>query len=1774
MAADFTVRGREVPAGSRDVDPVADAFGDDNDFGYRIRSEVAVGVAARGATQIVEMDGDDDDVIEIEDRNGYVTFHRAGELGRAQRAASRGNDLLSFLATDATERGTVGQITRVRRGSVDLPAKVKDDLDEIAANLATIDPKEKVVDFLAGKAIEAATRAAMRRVVDWIDSPAPPAASEEKKQKRPKKPGLYLVTDSLRLLPQNLGKVTETDNPYLCLLHGTFSHTEGAFGGLRGSDTWRRLYDHYEGRVIALEHPTLGQTPVENVASAAEALPTGARLHLVSHSRGGLVGDVLSWMAAHAPDTRLFAAADHPDTELLPLVHERLSNKKVNVERFVRVACPARGTTLASRRIDRVAGFLFNAFKLIPALNASGVAAIIKQVLLTFLDQRTDATIVPGLEAQMPTSPLVRTLNTAPPVDDGLAVIAGDIQGSGFAKRLMVAAADLFYREDHDLVVNTSSMYEGAPREHAARSFHKGTEVHHSAYFVNEPSRAALIDWLTSDEPNPARFKDYGLQARSRARASGLAPKRAPLEAPKGTVVVVPDVFGSTLVQGAQEVWPSPRALARDGLTSVLSPEAAADATDLTEIYDGIRAACSVHHDVVPYAYDWRRTPAALVTDLRAALADGLETASGPVHIVAHGAGAHLAQIALAGSVGDEIRASGGRVVLLGPPTGGAWSTAARFAGLDDLTALLATVDPSHSPQTAGRLLSRLPLMVVTLPWDEGDETWDLLGDGRPTKADLDRARKMRTDLAAAPAATATIHGHAATIVRPDGWAITPAGDGVVAYNRLGAPNPRHRFAVVAHADLASDPAVVADVTAVLEGREPRSLLTSPPVGSNEGDCTELASEERVLLFPTDIELATTALGGSAPTDAAIAQTLHVSVVHGDLRSLETPLMVGTYDGTPLDGAEKALDKHLGYALTRRFELSQFPGPIGTYDVVVPDSGTDLWAVVIGMGDSGAVTAPALSAGVTQAALKTAALHLDRAGTGASGSGPSHRSITLSSVLIGTSGNGALDIAASLTAIADGVLRANQNLADGGYPISIDHLQFVELYEERAIAAVHASQALPSVIGGGRKDRSELAVERNLVIGCGGLPGRPTMEYNSGEWVTVRISAVDSGAPDDEFLELSYTTVGRRARAEQRMSTAQRRSLDHLISTSIEDPNVDPQLYNTLYELITPTGMKTQSRESDNLMYVLDRAASALPLEMLARRSGIDSEGITPMAVEVGLVRRLETSNFREHVRTASGKRALVIGDPITAGFARLPGARIEARRVADLLKAAGYQVTELISTDDNDTTVDVPAIFNALYAHDYRIVHIAAHGDFSPDRWKNGVVLDNDVYLTAAEIEKMQTTPDLVFLNCCHIGSMMPTNGADTRAGWRPDKLAASISRQLIDNGVRMFIGAGWAVNDQSAADFAEVLYEQMLRGADLGTATRHARKTVFDRYADSSDNTWGAYQVYGPPAGSLTQRTESSRRMEVRSAREFRDGLQNLADRAADAADQAAQTTVGDELQALIAQAPDEWCSGESDYQIGAAWFALADYDQAVQALESATLRWGADAPMRSYEQLVNVRAKWAIELTVADRLDEADAQFELAETLIDGLLGLGRTPQRLALQASLARRRMQVASDDETRIRYAEVARDAYAAAAELSKSFTSSMSAYAELNRLAMEAVVRMHRDKRAVSDEERGLIAKCVESESHRTCRDFWSEAVEEDALLVLRLLERRIDECKDEILASYRNLLADAGRRERSTIIEHLQALAAGLPDLSRGPRRAERDALEYIASELATGDI
>lgn len=106
--------------------------------------------------------------------------------------------------------------------------------------------------------------------------------------------GLYhCVTDAFGL--SKVDAVPASAEPTLIFIHGTASSTEGSFKDLRTNGKYReQLVATYGPRIYAFEHRSLTESPIANALDLVKTLPKDTRLHLVSHSRGGMVGELLA----------------------------------------------------------------------------------------------------------------------------------------------------------------------------------------------------------------------------------------------------------------------------------------------------------------------------------------------------------------------------------------------------------------------------------------------------------------------------------------------------------------------------------------------------------------------------------------------------------------------------------------------------------------------------------------------------------------------------------------------------------------------------------------------------------------------------------------------------------------------------------------------------------------------------------------------------------------------------------------------------------------------------------------------------------------------------------------------------------------------------------------------------------------------------------------------------------------------------------------------------------------------------------------------------------------------------------------------------------------------------------------------------------------------------------------------------------------------------------------------------------------------------------------
>lgn len=768
-------------------------------------------------------------------------------------------------------------------------------------------------------------------------------------------------------------------------------------------------------------------------------------------------------------------------------------------------------------------------------------------------------------------------------------------------------------------------------------------------------------------------------------------------------------------------------------------------------------------------------------------------------------------------------------------------------------------------------------------------------------------------------------------------------------------------------------------VPAVEEARVlPEQPLPDPPSAQPVASASPVAP---VVVDPDDSD-------DSDDADVDPSRPLtRVRISHGDLRFARHHVLVGHYPGSTLVGGEGALDELLDGRLSRAALLGIYPGPIETCQVFTdPDEWTrPPGAVVAGLGPIGGLSAASLARATAHAVLTSALGHLT---AGASATSTEVRQLSLSSLLIGT-GQGGLPVRDSVQALLTGVQRANDRLADTDLGVHIAELEIIELWQDRALQAV---EALGSSLTSG-----ELADSFTADLRLEERPGRQRrllFQEPTGWWQQVRVRSEADGG-------LTFEASMRRAGTPTRTVPTQRALVDRLVESLVDSPSPDPSASRTLFELLFPNDLKAQAPDTDNLVLLVDRGSAHYPWELLDDHG--TEEDREPLGVRRGLVRQLEGSSMRSHVLSATSSRALVVGDT-ASGLSSLPAAQKEARGVADALRQSGFDAEPLIAESGTK-------VIQALFATSYRVVHLAGHGVFEwplgdgTDATVTGMVLGNGMYLTAGEVGQMRQVPELVVVNCCHLGSMGPSGpvgpggtggpGVPTEHTGNYHRLAASFATELIDIGVRAVVACGWAVDDAAASTFAATLYDRLLSGLTFGEAIAAARWQTWNDHP--AVNTWGAYQCYGDPDYRLAPDAAVHRATTVRrapaSAEQARVEIENLGQ----SVDVSRNTRFGlDRLRELYeALSPEDREDDALQVLIARTYNKFGDFAHATQYFEQTLERGGAALTVRDFEVWIDqvVRAAAASE----DAVDDAVATIESA---IDRLRSLLDNPASLVL------------------------------------------------------------------------------------------------------------------------------------------------------------------------------
>jgi CHAT domain-containing protein len=1622
------------------------------------------------------------------------------------------------------------------------------------------------------------------------------AAKLEKKQ-LDEQSGLYSLSKDFKL---ELYQAKETVSTTLLFLHGTASSTLGSFGNLANTDVWSNMCLTYKNNILAFQHESLTKSPLENVLLLVKQLPANIELHLVSHSRGGLIGDILARFATADESNFGFDENEKAylkktnrteDLRFIAEITETLKNKKITISKFVRVACPAAGTILASNRLDNFFNILFNLIGYGTGASANPAYSLFKDLIAEVLNSKNDINVLPGLEAMNPQSPFIKILNNPQSkviTTNRVFVVAGNSNTRFNLKALLILASKLFYQEDNDLVVNTRSMYLGPRRyDDGLYYFDNTTETDHFHYFTNNATRSAINKALAAlDNEIPTGFKPIILNQQGELQRNALLNLEGgqlftnKVTGNRPILVLLPGIMGSNLTYDDGLLWINYLKFLTGGLTKLdTQNDGHIKAPSLIKTsYQKFVDYFSSKYDVVTFPFDWR-----LQLNDSAKLFENkikeLLAYDQPIKIVGHSMGGVLVRdfIVTCNDTWQKLNKTPGfRLIFLGAPLGGSFRIPAVLFGQDAIIKKLSKIDIFHTPEELITVFAKFSGILNLLPltksanYDFSDASvWRKMAGVTsaqewPVPAAADLAlfaayRDQNVSSAADIDYSNMVYIAGQDKATPCDYEITAAGE-LVFLNTAegdasvtwesGIPqkiivNNSVYYVNVTHGSLANEPSIFKGIEELLDKGTTNLLSKNRP---------EVRSAQKLFRMPviddfdiSPLGLQNTLLGLSDNSESEAAQKpIKAFVSNGHLSYANYPLLAGHFNKDGILQAERIIDKMLGGALSNRHRLSIYPGEIGSSEFIESSNSGNQGAIIVGLGDYGSLTEFQLTKTVEQAIARYL-LNLSNSSAGIGLKGKSLTGVGISSLIIGCD-YGGLSVESSVRAIIQGVRNANNKLVNLLYSnaLVVETIEFVELYQDKAMSCFYS---LKKIAAEQSKDNNIILVKKEVKKLFGA--NSRIVENNSSSWWT-RITVCEEAVMEHQqtamvnYLEFSLSTGGAREETQQ-LSTNKL-----IIYKFVEEISINqkwtPELSTTLFELIIPNSFKNQLKKQNNINWILDKQTAWLPWELLHDKSN----DVKPICINSGMIRQLKTDAAREKINAVIQDTALVIADPNLNGFVtQLAGARKEGEMVSVILDNEDFTTTKLIYESPFN-------IIQSLFNNDYKIIHLSGHGAFNEKNPQNsGMLIGDNVFLSTREICQMSTVPEFVFVNCCHLGKV---DGVAEELYKNRYKLAANIGTQLIENGVKAVIVAGWQVDDAAALLFAEKFYAAMFANEIFGEAVRKARRTVYDQYKEQN-NTWGAYQCYGDPFYKFRNTNDDDKvvSLSISIAEEAEIQLSNLKNEL-----ETSKYTADEYLERLHAiskavEVADVRNALITEYE-ALIYAELGDYETALFIFDKLLKIEKAEFAVSSLEKYLNIKAKHLAYTFIADNTKRTSLLKEIngVITSLKNLLIFGETAERYAILGSTYKRKALLSTGKNKTIAYKAAAQN-YREAYKLNRD---QYSAYAVNNWLEIVSMLIIAGEAKwggplgaenlpTSNSAKKILKDKLSEARNAYADMDFWNEISYAGVNLCLLIVDGDIDfkiDKWDKLHDMFKDVWMKGGSKAKKIAeLEHIEILLDGL---------------------------
>ena len=1717
----------------------------------------------------------------LQPEESYNLTGVARDIGNTHTIDIKNNDkLLEFVFDDETtwmcDAATLYEIfPEVEKANRDA-----DDVFEIPGTISSADGQRGIFGKLALKILNVFSKKAIPGGVGKI-------AGKLEDKFMADGEGLLSLDKDFKLRPFDN---SNPRNPYLLFIHGTNSNTQNAFNKLEGSDVWKFIHSTYRQNVIAFQHRTLTKSPLQNVLDLAGQLPDEAELHIISHSRGGIVGDILCRYSLNS-DNRIVGFVDEninllkkegnreDDIECIKLLSKAFSKKKISVKKYIRVACPAAGTKLASKRLHTILNAFFNLVggKLNP------VSDIIKELIAETIRTKDDVGVLPGIEAQNPDSPFIKVLNDRHQevaIDgNSLAVISGNGKVSLSLNGLVVILSRLFYAQRNDLVVNTDSMYLGANRKGKIQYFFdQGDEVSHVKYFLNSRTQQAIGLALKAANGEPitgyTSVEQYEVPASARGDLRGLEhgelhPFPGIPTGKKPMVILLPGIMGSNLEKSNDKVWLAYLKMVFGGLLDLehIDDISISAPSVIKSSYKQLATRLLGNYDVIVYPFDWRRQLNDCAKDFNDRIVELLKY-NQPIKIIGHSMGGVLVRdfIINHDSTWKQLNASKDfRIIFLGSPLGGSFRIPTVLFGYDGIINSLNMLDRRHTKKELLQMFRTFPGILSLLPITQGDKydfadpvTWKKMADAfgdtdwpLPLDEDLEVFKEYRNNILAKRDAIdytnmvyiagkdkATACDYYNDTIPPRTELVflyTGEGDASVTWESgipKQMPEKNVYYTNVTHGALANEPDIFEGIEDILKKGTTSRLSHAKPMVRGEDQVFRMTETYNFDLSEKGIKNAVFGITEQPDTPSS-AIPVSASVSNGDLAYASYPVMAGHFVNDGILYAEKSIDNNLNGNLSARHHVGIYPGEIGTHTVALTNSeeGDFPGAIIVGLGEPGKLTSYQLTKTVEQGVCQ---FLIDVNGQ----HGP-QKEIGISSIIIGC-GYGGLTIESSVMAIIEAVNNANKKILKelNAEAKIVQTIEFIELYENKALSCLYALSKLETTVNSNYNIRIARKKIKQLFGSRKRLPVNSTDEW----WSRMTVRHEEKVEDGEKISTIVFSASTGDAREEEVRVFDNTGQIDLFIEQVSTKNKWSIEYARALFEMMIPNQFKENLKRKRSIYWILDKKMAGYPWELLQGGSNEAS----PLCINAGMVRQLATPEFRQNIKRVATDMALVVGDPELSGFiTQLPGAKKEGLEVERLLNTNGFQNIALI----NKTAAEI--YFN-LAANDYKIIHLAGHGLYNAkSRARSGMVIGNEIFLTTAHIEQMSSVPELVFVNCCHLGKVDDVNEKYSRDRY---KLAANIGTQLIEIGVKAVVAAGWAVDDTSASDFARVFYTKMFEGYNFGDAVRSARGYIYEQ--GQSGNTWGAYQCYGDPFYRLINRSvarsESTPNYIIKEEAEIAlNNLRNVLDTRALTSQQCS-----DKLK-LISEGISnaEIGSGEILEQEAIICYELGEYESFINKFETLKKFDDANFSVSALEKYCNARGKKCVIDFKAGIVKTGFVNtMNAVITDLNKLLELQATSERNNLIGSAYKRKGMVSSTANAKLSAYNMAATFYQTA------FKIKQDAYSLNNWITFQTIIDLAKNtpaKQVLYDDKtkaemiQFVLDRKSKLDSAFNNMDYWE--LVEDICYDLSLLLMDDEKAKDDanwknIEKRYKRLWKNSGSKGRMlTEIENLEIIADAL---------------------------